>query len=905
MPVNNEELNFNPSEPELLENPDSVPEALDQSPDTAESPEHSPKPHEITPEASRSRQIGATLLTKTGFEGRHDIVNSSFERARKRGEKLPGKNNERRNYAYLERLEELIDKRGSRAEKRLWEMSASRLIVDQNNITDAYWRSQEQILHENGEDRELSPAEKADKVYDIQQKQRESIKSWTDYLGSESSPFPLWFKLYAFDGASKMGVFDTEKKRFAKRDATTVAPFPRLNPAALAKVFDAVSDFYELSEKASFSDSPANDKNLETLIKSGNFNALYSRMMLETKTTVEVPTRAEDVHGEWIEYLPGDEDRLAEAAEGTPWCIASPSVGRHYLRYGEYGYDDENDASSDSKAKFILFHLDDPETNRPSSTACASIRLDETGKVAEVSGLLANRERPQELNDSLVPAVVDKLHTLPGGNDTAELLSGLEQLALLERKIKSGAEPSFEDLEFLYGVGVAHSKEEYLYDFRVEELKSLIGLQECVKAGVPLDSILETATPHTLVKNFDFLREHGYELSPNDLVDQCELSLPRECTALLEYGADPQHIFEELKEIHQRFGQDQFYDDWSYSDLSQCLEPLTQQGVDVHEICKLFGGDYLLRNFDSLARRGIELTVEDVTNGLSPESLIQSYIDRRDDMDDNQFFEQYGIGIQEIMALAFKKDPNSLIDNFGDLVAYGAQPEDFLKLDSNSIKTAFNDRVLFEDMIWSEYWDAQVVLDNCDAQTIIRELDTILDRNVDIDDVLARLSPIDIASNLEKLNDEGAGISADELIPQLSGEEILEHFDTLENNGAKIDLEALANEVGYGRLIEGLSPARRIIYLDSLVRLGMKRTVDELSPEDLDKIDTYVSLSRLRDVPEEKIFGPLSRKVFEYSRFRAKVDELDGNQPATESSPAQAPATSAQSPAASPQSHQE
>lgn len=40
-------------------------------------------------------EIGSKVLTLVGFESRNkDIVNSSFEKARKQKEKLPGKNNE-------------------------------------------------------------------------------------------------------------------------------------------------------------------------------------------------------------------------------------------------------------------------------------------------------------------------------------------------------------------------------------------------------------------------------------------------------------------------------------------------------------------------------------------------------------------------------------------------------------------------------------------------------------------------------------------------------------------------------------------------------------------------------------------------------------------------------------------
>ena len=53
----------------------------------------------------RDLKLGASILAAAGFQDRQkDIVDSSFDKARKNDEKLPGKNSERRNFAYLSRL---------------------------------------------------------------------------------------------------------------------------------------------------------------------------------------------------------------------------------------------------------------------------------------------------------------------------------------------------------------------------------------------------------------------------------------------------------------------------------------------------------------------------------------------------------------------------------------------------------------------------------------------------------------------------------------------------------------------------------------------------------------------------------------------------------------------------------
>ena len=102
-------------------------------------------------------EIGSKVLTLVNFESKHkDIVESSFNKARQNKEKLPGKNNERRNFAYLSRLGRIVKKYGNKAEQKIWEASAENLVMDYEDIPDAYWKQQEQILRDNGQGRGIN-----------------------------------------------------------------------------------------------------------------------------------------------------------------------------------------------------------------------------------------------------------------------------------------------------------------------------------------------------------------------------------------------------------------------------------------------------------------------------------------------------------------------------------------------------------------------------------------------------------------------------------------------------------------------------------------------------------------------------------------------------------------------------
>ncbi len=355
---------------------------------------------------AKERHLGASVLSGAGFQERQaQIVDSSLAKEMARGETLSGKNGERRNLAYLTRLERMIDRYGTELERKLWDASVEKLIIAPEDIEEDYWKTQEQILRDEGRGRTISDEEKAVYAREVQRQQRESLHDWANYLGDEDAPYPLWFKVYAWDGMSKMGVFDKEKGEFKKRNKHTVAPYPRLNEAVLAKVYEAVVDFYKYKntkdKTAGKTDAEERDKRLDALVQSGNFNKIYSKFLLEQKVLPKTPERTEDVQGEWVEYLPGQEEELAIAAEGTPWCVVASTVGRDYLNYGRHvaddgdaGWDDdyddeyyENDDQWQNGAKFILFHLKDPETQVLADSACASIRLGCDGKVAEISGL--------------------------------------------------------------------------------------------------------------------------------------------------------------------------------------------------------------------------------------------------------------------------------------------------------------------------------------------------------------------------------------------------------------------------------------------------------------------------------------------------------------------------------------
>ena len=528
--------------------------------------------------ASRfQNEIGSRVLALVNFESKHkDIVESSFNKARNNKEKLPGKNNERRNFAYLSRLDRMIEKHGDAIEQKLWEASAENLVMDYEDIPDAYWKQQEQILRDNGQGKELSRREKEILAEDLIDKQRQSITSWANYLGDKNCPYPLWFKVYAFDGISKMSnALNLDEADYNRRDNTTALSFPKLNAEILAKVYRQINDFYGV-DKENWLSKNSDDEKLVSLVKSANFPKLYAKELVDTKVIIKTPERTEDVHGDWFEYKLGDEEEIASLAEGTKWCVVDPNVAHNYLVYGEYGHSSNKgaDEKSNSKAKFIIFRLEDP--NSPgvfASNGSASIRLDPNGIVDEISGL----NEGQAVEDALVPIVKEKALSLPGGEKYLQKFDDKQALIKLDNKRKEGEDLTKEELSFLYELDrpIATLDTYNRKDPRIPELKEKYGIEYALEKGVDtnklvprldysyiknylgtllehgadINKITNRLKPTDIFKNFDFLLEHGANININQLVSKLRpLAIYERLDTFLEHGADVNIIINKLDE---------------------------------------------------------------------------------------------------------------------------------------------------------------------------------------------------------------------------------------------------------------------------------------------------------------------------------------------------------------------
>ena len=615
------------------------------------------------------QQIGARMLRAVGYADKipaslHD-AESTFAKNRKRlhNERVPkafnnGESGERKLMLHLDALEKAISAGGSVVEQSILDEIIHGdpdanipgiHISTMEDIPDSYWRSQEEAYRDNGHIIHYDARLKSEELEIIQREQVNSIELWESYLQHESCPYPMWFKLYALDGISKMGKYDKSRGEFVKRDNTTVAPYPKLDEASLAKVFQSIVDFYSLGDKSTRPQKQGGeaDEELTALIKSGNFNKLYTKFLSQERYIIEVPKNPENIHGEWIEYNPGDEEKLAKAADCTPWCIVSPSVAHNYLEYGSYegvGIGGYKDGNYRSKAKFILFHLVNPSTSEISGSGCASIRLGTDGRVAEISGL----QKGQALDDSLVGIVEEKVMSLPGGEKFLEAFKDKKRLIEIDHKWRRGEELTEEDIAFINGP--IHTLDTYnKEDPRVTFIKTIaIPLQN----GGNINEIVDNLNSDTIAENLDALLEHHAN------VDNIVYRLDREDTiekfdTLLEHHADINNL---VNNLHSE-------------DIIEKFDTLLAHNANIDNIVSHLDSLHIIKKFDTLLEH--HANIDNIVNNLDSGDIVKK-IDTllKHHADIDNIIDRFYFG--DIDSLVNNLPKSQIDEKYGTLLAHGA-----------------------------------------------------------------------------------------------------------------------------------------------------------------------------------------------------------------------------------------
>ena len=773
-------------------------------------------------------EIGSKVLSLVNFESKHkDIVESSFNKARNKKEKLPGKNNERRNFAYLSRLNNMVEKHGDALEQKLWVASAENLVMDYEDIPDAYWKQQEQILRDNGQGRELSRYEKKILAEDLIDKQRQSITSWTNYLGDKNCPYPLWFKVYAFDGISKMSnALNLDDADYNRRDNTTALSFPKLNAEILAKVYRQINDFYGV-DKENWLSKHSDDEKLVSLVKSANFPKLYAKELVDTKVIIKTPERTEDVHGDWFEYKLGDEEEIASLAEGTRWCVVDPNVAHNYLVYGEYGHSKSTgtDEESNSKAKFIIFRLEDP--NSPgvfASNGSASVRLGPDGKVAEISGL----NDGQAVEDALVPVVKEKALSLPGGEKYLQKFDDKQALIRLDKKMEKGEDLTKEELSFLYELDrpIATLDTYNEEDPRIPELKEKYDLEYALEKGVDANKMVASLDSCNIAKNLDTLLEHGADIN-NTVNHMKAYDIAKNLDSLLKQGANINNTINNMDSYRIAKNLDtllkysaiidvnELVSELKTYEVSENLETLLKNGADIDLVVNRMRYSDIVDKLDYLIEHGANIDVNELVSRLNSFNIS----DNLDTLLKNG---------ADINVALNKMDPYYIVNKLDFLIEHGAN------IDVNELVSELKSYDILQnlDTLLKNGADIDLVVGKIKSHDIVYKLDFLLarDANIDVNELVSELGSYDISQNLDTLLKNGADIN--NIVSNMNPRDIDYKLFTLLENGADID-----------NILSNMKPDR---IADNLVTLLVHGVDANLITEKLSKKEIEDNIDILR-----------------------------------------------------------
>lgn len=803
------------------------------------------------PKQHLSESVILHKLMPDAHEGAR-VQNSVAANARRTGEVLTKpKKREQAMAEHVLRVANLFESDRKETRERAYEAAVSKLLIDPADIPEAYWKQLQQIARDNGEGNiEFDDDDKLDEIKNLRGAQRTGAESWANYLEQTGNQYPTWFKIYAWDGMSRMGKFNKSKGTFDERDKTTVAPYPQLNPAALAKVHTLLTKHLEseqetlgrikqlkkkkqaagheihrkggapnLAGQYLTEEEEAELRELKArprVVTGKDFNELYSKMLLDQKAIIPTPENPEDVKGKWHTYTSNDIEKITQASEGTPWCIAGEDAAAMYTRDG---------------GEFHLFHLTDSETGEESPTACASIRMS-GGLVDEISGLKGDSK--QYVEDALVPTVESMVKTLPGGERYLRAFADKQLLIAMDRKFVAGDDFTVEELEFLYEL---NRKIEYIdtyaHDPRPKQFREQY---------------------HS--RNEEILRQKYSSIDVHVLMTEQPNSM-KSIDQLAREGVSGPVL---LGRIHQ------------YS-IPENLDTLVAAGNDIAAIVGRMNGAAIIENIERLESLGATIDIDAAiadTDDQTVAAHLPMLLARGSKLDVNEFERS----LTSYTRMKF----------IGNLVDAGAKIDLDTLVERNGPQGAVNnlDEVA---RVGAAYDTDELVQQLHDPAEVLRNIDTLLRHGADPNKMVKRFTmslPVAIAGNLQKLKDAGATIDIEDTVNRLESYEKAQYLKKLREFGATIDSDQLLHELGDSAIyhLDELVDADDTLDMNQIVKqtTNVPKLVQSMETLMKGGADIDIIMNRLGEIAKDDIRGISGRaivnKLFAVGADREKIKQV-------------------------------
>lgn len=398
----------------------------------------------FTSEASADSKAGAQFLLSRKTP---DHTAPQVSRAAEAYKQLTGKTLTKpveKIQAWLERYDTWLNRAqtDSRAQELMTETLNKEFVIKKSEIPEAYYDLQVRIYRDTGRgELKLTPQNREYLAEIVVADQKSSLKAWIDimFLSPEFNHYPMWSKVWAFQGMTKLGKYDFETGIFATRGKGQTAPFPTVDKVALQNTLDAMI--------AKVNNRPLDqikDPTTLTLLDGANFGKIFGRSVF-----VEINRKLEtlSIDGKWVKYDRGSDSKpLVDslACKNTGWCTAQTATANKQLQDGDF---------------YVYYSMN--EQGQATEPRIA-IRMD-GDRIGEVRGIA----KDQNLDDKIVKTDIldNKLKEFGAEGELYKKRNAhMKMLGLVEQKHLKDLPLTTEEIKFLYEineaiVGFGHKKD--------------------------------------------------------------------------------------------------------------------------------------------------------------------------------------------------------------------------------------------------------------------------------------------------------------------------------------------------------------------------------------------------------------------------------------------------------------
>ena len=329
---------------------------------------------------------------------------------------------------YFNRLEEVhkrvAESKSKTGENMLKNFYYDLYVIKPENIPEAYFENQVRIARERGMGNITLTEEDRKRYADAAiEDQKLTLDKWIEYFlyDDESKSYEMWEKYWVFQGLQSLGKYDKETKKFAKRDDTTVYPFPPVEKECISATIHLMEEYVK---------SKNGDEEIKSALGRGDFKQLYEYSIKQSMLKGEYQSKTTE--GEWVKYEQGSESyKLWNSLQGyyTGWCTAAgEATARDQLANGDF---------------YVYYSLDE---NGDAKVPRIAIRMDGKNKIGEIRGIADG----QNMESEMMPILNKKLDEFPDKDNYLKSVHDMELLTLIDRKVSHNMELSVDEIRFLY-----------------------------------------------------------------------------------------------------------------------------------------------------------------------------------------------------------------------------------------------------------------------------------------------------------------------------------------------------------------------------------------------------------------------------------------------------------------------